>query len=103
MAKIGFLSVRMNQVITPTIAKYIQGRSKQACCGKHHVYSPSSVGAGAGGGTPIFGNVASFMEHLQVHRREEMRPGIEMMGRLRGLAGRVPEKGEEFDVALLPL
>jgi hypothetical protein len=56
-----------------------------------------------GGGTPIFGNVGSFMEHLQVHRREEMRPGIEMLGRVRGVAGRRPEVGEEFDLALLPL
>jgi hypothetical protein len=64
----------------------------------------ASVNSGAiGGGTPIFGNVSSFMEHLQVHRREEMRPGIEMLGRVKGVAGRVPEKGEEFDVALLPL
>ena len=58
---------------------------------------------GQGGGTPIFGNVGSFMEHLQVHRREEMRPGIEMLGRVRAVAGRRPEAGEEFDLALLPL
>jgi hypothetical protein len=43
------------------------------------------------------------MEHLQLHRREEMRPGVEMLGRIKGVAGRVPEEGEQFDVALLPI
>ena len=59
--------------------------------------------AGGGGGTPIFGNVSSFMEHLQVHRREEMRPGIEMCGRLKAVVGRAPAKDEDFEIALLPL
>lgn len=47
--------------------------------GKKHAADAVSVNSGAGGGTPIFGNVGSFMDHLQVHRREE------------------------FDIALLPL
>jgi hypothetical protein len=62
-----------------------------------------SINSGTGGGTPIFGNLGSFMEHLQVHRREDMRPGVEMMGRVRGVAGRAPEVGEEWEVVLLPL
>jgi hypothetical protein len=62
-----------------------------------------SVNSGQGGGTPIFGNVQSFMEHLQVHRREDMRPGVDMCGRLKAVVGRAPERGEEFDIALLPV
>lgn len=76
-----------------------EGKSKD----KDKDKGSAGIGKEGGGGTPIFGNIGSFMEHLQVHRREEMRPGVEMLGRVRGVVGRRPEEGEEWEVCLLPL
>ncbi|KAJ9606679.1 hypothetical protein H2200_008687 [Cladophialophora chaetospira] len=40
--------------------------------------------------TPIFGNVASFMQHLEtVHRQQDGWPNAEMVGRFRVVVGRV--------------
>lgn len=54
-------------------------------------------------GAPIFGNVASFMEHLQMHREVEGRPGVEMQTRAKCVVGRVAEMTEDFDINLPPL
>jgi len=54
-------------------------------------------------GTPIFGNVQSFMDHLQMHRKEEGWPCPEMLGRAKCIVGRVAEVGEDFDINLPPL
>ena len=58
---------------------------------------------GALGGAPIFGNIGSFMEHLEMHRKPEGTPGVEMQGRVKCIVGRVAEPTEEFDLNLPPL
>lgn len=67
-------------------------------------------GAGRGWGTtgsgtnaPTFGNVGSFMEHLQIHRRAEASPGAEMQTKAKCIVGRVAEAGEDFEINLPPL
>ena len=57
---------------------------------------------GAGGSAPTFGNIGSFMEHLQMHMRAEATPGAEMQARAKCIVGRVAETGEEFDINLPP-
>lgn len=62
----------------------------------------SSSGAQA---TPIFGNVASFMQHLEsVHRHQEGWPNAEMVGRLRVVVGRVaPVEEEGWEINFVPI
>lgn len=55
------------------------------------------------GSTPVFGNLQLFMDHLQMHRREENWPCPEMRGRMKCVVGRVADKGEEWEVNFLPL
>ena len=54
--------------------------------------------------TPIFGNVASFMQHLEtVHRSQDGWPNAEMVGRFRVVVGRVAPTNEEiWDVNFVP-
>lgn len=53
-------------------------------------------GTGGGFATPIFGNVSSFMQHLDsVHRGHDGWPNMEMMGRFRIVVGRVAYDEEE--------
>jgi len=56
-------------------------------------------------GTPIFGNVNVFMQHLEtVHRREEGWPNAEMVGRMKLVLGRVPPADEEgWEVNFVPV
>ncbi len=53
--------------------------------------------------TPIFGNVSSFMAHLEsVHRPQPGWPNAEMVGRMRVVVGRVAGAEEGWDVNLVP-
>lgn len=53
--------------------------------------------------TPVFGNLQSFMDHLQLHRKAEYWPGLEMQGRMKCVVGRVARRDEDFDVNFIPL
>ena len=55
--------------------------------------------------TPMFGNVGSFMAHLEaVHRPEEGWPNAEMQGRMKLVVGRTAPMDEEgWDVNFVPL
>lgn len=55
------------------------------------------------GTTPVFGNYQLFMDHLQMHRREENWPCPEMRGRMKCIVGRVADMGEDWEVNFLPL
>lgn len=63
--------------------------------------SDSSIGQA----TPIFGNLSSFMQHLEsVHRAQEGWPNAEMVGRMRVVIGRVaPLEEEGWEVNFVPL
>lgn len=54
--------------------------------------------------TPIFGNVASFMQHLEsVHRPQDGWPNAEMVGRFKVVVGRVAGVDEDgWEVNFLP-
>ncbi|KEF59173.1 uncharacterized protein A1O9_04017 [Exophiala aquamarina CBS 119918] len=54
--------------------------------------------------TPIFGNVGSFMAHLEaVHRPEDGWPNAEMQGRMKLVLGRTAPAGEDgWDVNIVP-
>jgi hypothetical protein len=54
--------------------------------------------------TPIFGNVASFMQHLEtVHRQQDGWPNAEMVGRFRVVVGRVASMEEEgWEINFVP-
>lgn len=54
-------------------------------------------------GTPVFGNLQLFMDHLQMHRREEGWPCQEMQMRMKCIVGRVAERQEEWEINFLPL
>lgn len=54
-------------------------------------------------GTPTFGNLHSFMEHLQRHRLYEWWPNVVMCERFKVIVGRVAGSGEEWDLNLLPV
>ncbi|KAK7888272.1 hypothetical protein LTR67_009150 [Exophiala xenobiotica] len=60
--------------------------------------------SGASQSTPIFGNVASFMEHLEtVHREQDGWPNAEMQGRFSVVVGRLAGVHEEgWDVNFVP-
>ncbi|KAF7505848.1 hypothetical protein GJ744_012470 [Endocarpon pusillum] len=62
----------------------------------HPLTTPTSA-------VPMFGNVESFMQHLEMHRTEQGTPGVEMQGRLKCVVGRAAEPGEDFDVNFLPI
>jgi hypothetical protein len=53
--------------------------------------------------TPMFGNVESLMQHLEMHRTVEGTPGVEMQGRMKCVVGRIAEPGEDFDINLPPV
>lgn len=55
--------------------------------------------------TPIFGNVASFMQHLEtVHRHQDGWPSAEMVGRVRVVVGRVaPVEEEGWEINFVPI
>jgi hypothetical protein len=57
---------------------------------------------GRGGTAPTFGNIGSFMEHLQMHLREEATPGAQMQARTKCIVGRVAEATEDFEINLPP-
>lgn len=74
--------------------------------GKSGSFSGFGSGGGAGGAdgtTRVFGNFTSFMDHLQVHRREEMWPGEEMRSRMKCVVGRVAGPREDWEVNFLPV
>ncbi|EXJ80846.1 hypothetical protein A1O3_07132 [Capronia epimyces CBS 606.96] len=54
--------------------------------------------------TPIFGNVASFMDHLEtVHRGQDGWPNAEMVGRFRVVLGRVaPAEEHDWEINFVP-
>lgn len=62
-----------------------------------------SSGGGDGKAAPVFGNVTSFMEHLEIHRKEEGWPSAEMLGRMKCVVGRKAGSDEEWDVNLVPV
>jgi len=57
---------------------------------------------GRGGTAPTFGNIGSFMEHLQMHLSEEGTPGAQMQARTKCIVGRVAEATEDFEINLPP-
>ena len=84
------------------------------CCaeGLARGWELSSINAGAvaGGGvlngpkqtlsTPVFADVGSFMNHLQMHRLPVGMPGVVMAERMNVIVGRVAEDKEDFDLNL---
>lgn len=54
-------------------------------------------------GVPVFGNLQSFMNHLQIHRRQRYWPGKEMQERMKCRVGRTAVDEKEFDIILLPV
>jgi hypothetical protein len=68
--------------------------------------SASNASSGVGvQATPIFGNVASFMQHLEnVHRQQDGWPNAEMVGRFRVVVGRVaPADDATWEINFVPL
>ena len=63
----------------------------------------SSKGLGNVASGPVFGNVASFMDHLGMHRKLGWWPGEEVGARFGVVMGRVAEQGEGFGVNLTPV
>ena len=57
----------------------------------------------ATGSNPVFANLPLFMDHLQMHRREENWPCPEMLGRMKCIVGRIADGNEEWEVNFLPL
>jgi hypothetical protein len=55
--------------------------------------------------TPIFGNIGSFLAHLEtVHRAEDGWPNAEMQGRMKLVVGRTaPSEEEGWDINFVPL
>ena len=55
--------------------------------------------------TPIFGNIGSFLAHLEtVHRSEDGWPNAEMQGRMKLVVGRTaPVEEEGWDINFVPL
>ncbi|EXJ90407.1 hypothetical protein A1O1_03508 [Capronia coronata CBS 617.96] len=86
--------------------------------GSNGLFNPNGHGLGKGKGrgeetsmltttaspTPIFGNVASFMQHLEtVHRGQDGWPNAEMVGRFRVVVARVaPADDHDWEVNLVP-
>ncbi len=70
----------------------------------HTANSGAKVDSGASQSTPIFGNVASFMDHLEtVHRGQDGWPNAEMQGRFRVVVGRLAGIHEDgWDVNFVP-
>lgn len=63
----------------------------------------TNTGTGTGTGIPMFGNVATFMAHLEMHRSEEGWPGAEMRGRMKCIVGKVAGAGEDWEVNFVPV
>lgn len=55
---------------------------------------------GVGKGTPMFGGVQSFMNHLQQHR--DSPPSGEVLYKMNCIVGRVADVREDFDINLPP-
>jgi hypothetical protein len=53
--------------------------------------------------TPVFKDVLSFLEHLEMHRVGSGAPGPEMLGRMKAVCGRTAGESEEWEVNFLPL
>ena len=75
----------------------------EAGVGKRRKGSTATTSSTTTSAAPMFGNVQSFMQHLEMHRTAEGTPGVEMQGRMNCVAGRVAEAGEDFDINLPPL
>lgn len=76
--------------------------------GLNDAASTESGGSGcssnpAKGSTPVFGNLISFMDHLQMHRKEENWPCPEMLGRMKCIVGRVADRNDDWEVNFSPL
>jgi hypothetical protein len=56
----------------------------------------------SGATAPAFGNIGSFMEHLEMHMKAEATPGAEMQSRAKCIVGRVADAAEDFDINLPP-
>ncbi|RMZ92730.1 hypothetical protein DV736_g11, partial [Chaetothyriales sp. CBS 134916] len=68
----------------------------------------SSTGNGSinqrGVSLPVFGNLQMFLEHLdQTHRQEQGWPGVEMLGRMKCVVGRIASGDEDWDVNFVPI
>lgn len=63
----------------------------------------SGTGSAGKSDTPIFKDLERFMEHLEMHRKEDGYPGAEMAGRMKCVFGRFAGEGEEWEVNFLPL
>jgi hypothetical protein len=70
------------------------------CCAEGASRGWSTLGRG--GTAPTFGNIGSFMEHLQMHLREEATPSAQMQARTKCIVGRVAEATEDFEINLPP-
>jgi hypothetical protein len=53
--------------------------------------------------TPIFKDLERFMNHLEMHRREDGWPGAEMLGRTKCVVGRKASDAEEWEINFLPV
>ena len=67
--------------------------------------SVRSGSTGSGGrNAPVFGNLPSFLEHLdQTHRTEAGWPSAEMLGRMKCVVGRIAGGAEEWLINITPL
>jgi hypothetical protein len=70
------------------------------CCAEGASRGWSTLGRG--GTAPTFGNIGSFMEHLQMHLNEEATPSAQMQARTKCIVGRVAEATEDFEINLPP-
>ncbi|KIW32256.1 uncharacterized protein PV07_03816 [Cladophialophora immunda] len=70
----------------------------------HGSINPTKVNGAAQVTTPIFGNVSSFMQHLEsVHRQQDGWPNAEMVGRFRVVVGRMaPVEEPGWEVNFVP-
>lgn len=81
------------------VADGLSVRSGSTASGETH----KSSNSGGKGETPIFKDMAGFMAHLEMHRKEDCWPGQEMTGRMKCIVGRRALDEEEWEVNFLPL
>lgn len=76
-----------------------RGSVRSGSTGNSGKTTESNVGAN----TPVFGNLLSFLEHLEMHRVAAGAPGPEMLGRMKAVIGRVALEGEDWEINFMPL
>lgn len=86
------------------------------CCAEGHLRGWTSTSNGdaasttgsikstsTSGGAATYGNIESFLDHLEMHRKQDGWPNAEMLGRMKCVVGRVARPDEEWDVNFVPV